>query len=115
MCDPDLEPPQVYRERWRTARKEHRCCACGERIRPRTRYQYISGIWDGEPDSHKRCERCVRISDEIEARRDPYDPPAAIALDCGTSWEDAFGAAPPDDVAALAFALPGELNRKEET
>lgn len=49
----------------RRARKEHRCYECREFISPGTRYQYVSGIWDGEPGSFKSCLSCAEIRDHF--------------------------------------------------
>lgn len=53
--------PRAYREITRKARKEHRCCECNLVIPAGDTYQYISGIWDGSPDSYKTCMNCVYV------------------------------------------------------
>lgn len=56
-----MTSPEVYKERYRKARKAHRCCECGrERIRPSDTYLYASGVWDGQGASFKVCLRCAR-------------------------------------------------------
>lgn len=57
MC----EMPSAYSEKTRKARKEHKCCECGETIKKGAEYQYTSGVWDGRPDSFKQCINCAEI------------------------------------------------------
>jgi hypothetical protein len=49
----------------RRARKEHRCAECRETIPAGARYEYQSGIWEGDPFSHKTCLSCVEIRDHF--------------------------------------------------
>ena len=115
MCDAHLEPAQVWRERWRTARKGHACYACHEPINPGDRYHFTSWVFDGSAGSYKHCARCWAMYEAICAAHDAQ--PGAysdawehvdLALNCGTVWEDELGELPAD-VAALAFALPGDF------
>lgn len=106
MCDIDEGNRCVaWNATVRTARKEHRCCACAESIRPGDRYHFISGVWqDSGPESFKHCARCwamYRAADRHSRENDGDG--AMITLDCGEVWEE-----PPEHIAALAFALPGE-------
>ncbi len=39
---------EFYSETWRTARKSHKCEACGETIKPGEKYRYMVGIFDGD-------------------------------------------------------------------
>lgn len=101
MCDID-EPDYPLKDVWRRARKEHTCYACRETIARTHVYHYSSGIdRDGEPYDYKHCARCWKIFEALWA-----DTSEGVQwdLDCGEVWED-----PPDQVAALAFALPGEI------
>lgn len=61
----DYEGPSCYRSRVRTARKDHHCYECGADIKPGDRYEYVSGVWDGCPGSHKTCLSCVEIRDHF--------------------------------------------------
>jgi len=108
MCDVGLERPGTYHERWHVARKEHRCCSCGEGIEPGHRYHYTFGVWDGDVSTYRHCARCWAMFDAIVAQTEPGEL-VDMQLACGTSWQDAFGSDPPAEVAALAFALPGEV------
>ena len=57
----DLVTPSAFTEKERKARKPHKCCECGHEITVGEKYQYVSGIWDGEPDSYKTCLSCVTL------------------------------------------------------
>lgn len=99
MCDV-ADGPTVSDERWRKARIEHRCFACGEGIRPGDLYHVLSGKWDGRWERYKHCARCWSMFALLAAETcEPVD----LSLDCGEVWEN-----PPDDVAALAFMTPDE-------
>ena len=74
------ELPSVFSSVERTARKQHKCCECGQEINPGERYQYSFGVWDSEPESFKQCLTCARIMDialEINQEKDywPEDCP----------------------------------------
>jgi hypothetical protein len=107
MINADEGAPEAWSERWRRARKEHRCCACRETIRAGDRYHYVSGIWEGGPASFKHCARCWAMFAEL-TERTRWGDSVALQLDCGQSWEDVFTDAPPDEIAALAFLTPDE-------
>jgi hypothetical protein len=52
------DSPEAFQSYMRKARKIHGCCECGVAIKPGDKYQYSSGIWDGEPSSYKQCMSC---------------------------------------------------------
>ena len=98
MCDVAL--PEVFLQRWRTARKLNRCTVCAETIRPGDHYHHTTGRWEGAWRSFKHCCRCwalYRAADRLT------EGGAALGLDCGENWDD-----PPDAVAALAFLTRDE-------
>jgi hypothetical protein len=104
MCDDDYDCSEPIASEWRRARKEHRCFACHEAIRPGDRYHFEAQKYD-EFETFKHCARCWAIANAIlsaGAESVRWD------LNCGVSWEEAFGAEPPDEVAALAFMTPDE-------
>lgn len=109
MCDDGYadEPVAVWCPAWRTARKHHQCMACPEPIAPGDRYHYVSWVFDGSAGSYKHCARCWTM---IEAITDAHDYDVIVDLDlaCGRLWQDEIGELP-DEVAALAFALPGDF------
>lgn len=67
----------AYRETERTARKPHKCDACGATIKPGKRYAFASGIFDGEPFSTRSCLPCERARKEFgKAHRVGISPDA---------------------------------------
>ncbi len=59
MCYCD--PPQAFNQYERRAKSAHLCCECGGVIDAGNRYQYTSGVWDGQGASFKTCLRCVGV------------------------------------------------------
>ena len=97
----------VWSETTVAARKEHTCSACRETIPAGARYRRHVRINEpgDRPEVWKRCARCEAIYDHLCRTGGPYDQGPEPALDCGHVYDD-----PPDDIAALAFALPGEVD-----
>lgn len=99
----------IYNETLRKARKAHTCDACKETIAPGHRYTVIFILSDGTKRSLKRCARCQKIHEHLrhlDAYRETWPDER---LNCGETYEDEWGKSPPDKIAALAFALPGEV------
>ena len=63
--------PAFVTEEWRTARKQHKCCECGDPIKPGDRYEYVCGKWDSRIDVYKTCAGCENIRK---------------SLNCGSGW-----------------------------
>jgi len=104
MCF-DAEPPEAFWQCVRRARKEHRCCECRITIEPGTRYEYVSGIWDGYANSYKTCLGCVSLRDAVvEHERaagcfgneaypplgDLYTSAHDIGIVCYVPWRDQY-------------------------
>lgn len=68
-CD-DVTSPSAFRQIFRTARKDHKCCECGETISRGDRYEYSSGVWDGVPSSYKTCLQCMDLRDAYTLHTD---------------------------------------------
>jgi hypothetical protein len=87
---------------WPRARKPHRCDACRETIKPGEKYRREGHVLDGGMWTSMHCHRCWRIVEALFVAR----PREVIDFDlnCGEVWED-----PPEEVAALAFALPKDF------
>lgn len=51
----------IWNERMRTARKQYRCCECGEVIHPGESYQYLTVLQDGHWGTYRTCRSCVAI------------------------------------------------------
>ena len=64
MCYTDVEPCEVWCEKQRVARKEHRCDECRETIQKGEPYLFVSGIFGG-PFTHKECQYCQKDRQRI--------------------------------------------------
>ncbi|WP_052700080.1 hypothetical protein [Methylocucumis oryzae] len=64
-CDDDAIQPTLYREVWRKAIKEHKCCECQDVIKIGERYQYVAGVWEGQFSTFKTCASCVDVRLEV--------------------------------------------------
>jgi len=111
MCDGSADGPSCSTNTFRRARKDHLCCACGERIDPGHRYHFTSGIWDGYAYSFKHCLRCWTMFEFLV--QENYPDLVDLDLNCGESYEDIFGKAPPEGIQALAFISGADM--QEET
>lgn len=100
------ETYDVYAETHRRARKAHECDACGERIGPGVTYWRVFVVFDGSAEAHKRCNRCQAIHVHLRSL-DPGRRWPDERLACGLDYEDEWGDLP-EEIAALAFALPGD-------
>jgi hypothetical protein len=59
----DYDPPELYSETQRTARKEHRCEECWRMIAAGEQYWYASGKAEGEFFDAKTCAHCHRAAE----------------------------------------------------
>jgi hypothetical protein len=114
------EIADVWTSSEQKARKEHTCCACKESILPGHRYIKTTCIFEGEVDTWKHCLRCHAMYQALNEKcwkASDGEEVADIQLNCGHEYEKKWGEKPPDDLAELAFLLPGEkpgtLLRKE--
>ncbi len=67
-CDVYVESdcgPSFYSDFNYTARKTHKCCECRREILPGEKYNYCSGMWDGDFHVYKTCPDCVSIRNEF--------------------------------------------------
>ena len=53
--------PECMTQKERKARKTHVCIECRGAIVPGEKYEYTSGIWDGDPSSFKTCLACREL------------------------------------------------------
>ena len=60
ICDCDTSPA-VYRSKIQRARKAHTCYECSSQIASGADYQYVFGIWDGDPESFRTCSFCLEL------------------------------------------------------
>jgi hypothetical protein len=106
------EPYTVYRCERVTARKEHRCCACGETIRAGHRYSTTFAVWDGSGQTYKRCLRCDVIFQALVVELRGTDEWPDEDLNCGHEWTENLGIPLPPHVARLAFISADEAQRE---
>jgi hypothetical protein len=63
-CDCSIDnydSAEFVSETFPIARKEYKCCECGEAIEPGQKYQRYMGKWDGEFEAFITCMGCYRI------------------------------------------------------
>lgn len=101
----------VYDEAEPTARKNHICAACKEVIPRGHRYARIGAVFDGEAETIKRCLRCQTIHAHLRGLDEHGELWPDEQLNCGEEYSQHWGCEPPPEIAALAFALPAELQR----
>ena len=56
-----MDPCTTISSKVVTARKEHRCCECGEAIQPGRKYERDVVAFDGDFSTYKTCARCANI------------------------------------------------------
>jgi len=66
-CGCDEYGPDVFSQKTVKARKEHKCCECGDVIKPGDVYDYIFGVWEGDASTFKTCEKCADLRDSMYA------------------------------------------------
>lgn len=57
--------PDVIKVTVRRAKKEYRCCECGEAIQPGEKYEYVWGVWEGKQSIYRTCDTCRRIRNDF--------------------------------------------------
>ena len=64
------EIPEFFDAQWPVARKQHRCCECGQAIHIGEKHGKFTGKWDGDLSTYRQhldCEAaCVFIRDEFQ-------------------------------------------------
>lgn len=68
------DPPEVFREKDRVARKPHECCECRQTIEAGTVYSYASGVWEGQGESYKTCKPCYAMRQLVQDWLCEYPP-----------------------------------------
>lgn len=108
------ETATLYTKKGAFASKDLRCDACRETIPKHHRYMRVGILFDGSWETVVRCLRCDAVHVHLvelhyQRRRSGWeDEWPSDRLDCGHEYKEVHGQAPPDEIAALAFALPGE-------
>jgi len=104
VCIDDDYGPEFWAEKTRTARKGHKCCACGEKIRPKDKYNYMSGMWDGSFSTFKHCLRCYEVFTILMSESENGET-VDLLLNCGETYEGENSR-----MYELAFSVPGDFN-----
>ncbi len=98
----------MYSERRVASAVARRCDACGEVVRPHDYHVRVTVHFDGRWERPlRRCLRCQAIHEHLRGLTRGWGEWPDELLACGCSYEDLHGPCPPE-VAALAFALPGD-------
>jgi hypothetical protein len=79
MCELELEPCEVWRETYRTARKEHRCSSCGGPIRGGEKYRDHFSIFEGHRTSQRACATCAADMDAFGKEHGTWPIPSHLA------------------------------------
>lgn len=56
-----VKGPECFTDSIRKARKEHKCCECGDAIKRGDKYEETTGIWDGKPNRYRTCLDCLSV------------------------------------------------------
>src|SRR5260221_328774 len=102
------ETYDVHNTRIFTARKEHICDACKERVRIGDRYARVFIVFDSRPECYKRCLRCETMHAAL-VEIGGGDTWPDERLDCGEEFSHHWGRDPPPELAALAFMTADEM------
>lgn len=109
IMDEGCEPATLYTKRRVSAIKDRPCQACGEIIPKHHIYVRVGILFDEEWDNIFRCLRCEAIHEHLVSLIEPGDGVwPNDRLDCGHTYEEMHGGSPPEEIEALAFALPGD-------
>jgi hypothetical protein len=57
----DGSQPDFFVSKNIISRREHRCCECYATIPAKTKYQHITGKWDGDILRYKSCMICAEL------------------------------------------------------
>jgi hypothetical protein len=63
-CDYE-DRPDFYKQVWKKANKEHRCCECGYTVKKGEVYEHVTSMYDGSISTFKTYERCVDLRDSL--------------------------------------------------
>ena len=104
------ECAELYKEKIVTARIEHRCDACGEKIEKGHRYNTVFVLSQDDVFTHKRCLRCQEIHRHLRELA-PGEMWPFEDLGCGEDYEKEWGEKPPPEIERLAFMTQEESQK----
>jgi hypothetical protein len=61
----ECDEATIWRESKVRARKEHRCCECGEPIPPGMEYGRATSLYEGGWSTHSRCSACLILAEWV--------------------------------------------------
>lgn len=70
-----MSAPTLFRENTRTARKDHTCCECNDRIKKGRKYIDLNGLWEDEWHAYKMCSFCHQTMLDSMDILSSYDAP----------------------------------------
>jgi len=112
----DGDPCSMFKEKVHRAIEAIKCSCCGIGIRVGDYYHRTMFISEARWFTIRRCAPCQKIYEHLLKKRNEskaWDMAIDLWLDCGEEYEDEWGEPPPPEIAALAFALPNEINLKD--
>jgi len=67
LCiDVDMEPGSyILKQKVVTARKEHICTECNEKIKKGKKYELVNYVLDGDIETYKTCIPCKNVRDSL--------------------------------------------------
>jgi len=68
----DAPLPSLHNAKFRRAKKEYRCCECGETIAQGDRYEYVWGVWEGDQQTYRTCATCHAIREGLFCNGSTY-------------------------------------------
>lgn len=66
-CYCDYDMPSFFQATKPTAKKTHQCSECRRAISPGQKYERYTGMWGGDFNSYKRCQKCSELLAWIKA------------------------------------------------
>jgi len=84
----DYDAPEFSSSDWRCARKQHACEECNGAIKPKERYKYVAGKYDGEMYSYKLCSTCDEWGKAYHVAQRQHCKGDTWSWELGRMWED---------------------------
>lgn len=111
MCYCDAISPSAYTRQTRKARIRHNCCECWGYIKPGSKYEEVTGVWDHRPNRYRTCVDCVAVRNLL------VDCAKCFCWSHGGLWEEIDEAIDDQLIPGVRFGLYRLLvakNRRQE-
>ncbi|MEN4889156.1 hypothetical protein [Erwinia billingiae] len=103
--------PVIFSQKERAARKEYKCCECRQPIKPKEKYIYSFGVWDGSASGYKQCAICAEVFIAAGASEDdPEDGPCFTGL---REWMSGYFSSSEERSRSIQ-RIANDLNMNEE-